>query len=1007
MKRILKCRSTVLLTRLKGHALAQALVALALTFASGPSQFLFAAPVALLPLESSDRDTGAFDELLRDPVVVAAAIHELSEADQLQADINQKEAELRTARGSRILELNALIFESYAVLSYYYADPSRPETKAKLSPARSSLNQYARLLARTVKNAIPKARYSYHVAVLQLQTGAGKSAAAQTIAQIEKTLPRNLLGGAQLITALNNLQRGGRDYQNALATLKQAAARANPRTSIMISLLLAKSAPQKDYRNQLAAASQRASRISAEEKTVFMSQAVAIWQKKEGRAIDWNRPPFNLQRFTETAQARAILERGALADLAKRQDERAIQRYRGLAKSYEGTLTYRALETRVLDLQQDFGQRNKSMRGYESELLTLQNRLKEAGLLGSGNEAACTEFAKTVSTRHRLLADRSFTQATANRASIQDRQAGVHILSNFVGTLGDEVTKESYTEKIGILYALSNEHAKAVGVYLDLALNGKDASRRPRYYSAAIVSQKVLAKWPTEAPWLTSVAAGSKGSRAALSDMFAKLRESTPQRWDLAAHQGLLQISLGQPQLAFDLWTAQLIKDPSGMHASQSAGYMMVSYEKTGRWEVLESLARVTAKANLKVLFRSQNINSQNMLALALLEGGKKLVADAQFAPAVKKLDEFVAQYRSHQRRDEAMLFLAEGLKGVGNHNRSIEMLTALVEQYPKSKFQRIGLLRGSEASISVALEDTAIFFEETFVVRFPKDSETENVRDQLISLLLGREHFARAENQLKIRFSSRHLSKSVTSQAAIDWLEIEERHGSPAKATQVADLVLSSNTTDTAARAAAIQVKAKSLYARRDVNGLSSLLRTSLTLDQTQTEALDAQGQIRFNLAELRASSLKFDLDPLSVSDPTAVLNQQYRLYWDSKTAYESVCSNGQSSYCAPAMYRLARISEDTVEWLQDLKIVSTLDAQVVNAFRARKQSIMEGLTTLAEASDNRALAITAEGHNTPDWTEEILWQNSADWNFDRVSGNSGKGAIQWKAQFTSLKRD
>jgi hypothetical protein len=36
-------------------------------------------------------------------------------------------------------------------------------------------------------------------------------------------------------------------------------------------------------------------------------------------------------------------------------------------------------------------------------------------------------------------------------------------------------------------------------------------------------------------------------------------------------------------------------------------------------------------------------------------------------------------------------------------------------------------------------------------------------------------------------------------------------------------------------------------------------------------------------------------------------------------------------------------------------------------------------------------------DGNADPDWAQAVLWQNSADWNFDRVSGETGNGFVQW----------
>ena len=45
----------------------------------------------------------------------------------------------------------------------------------------------------------------------------------------------------------------------------------------------------------------------------------------------------------------------------------------------------------------------------------------------------------------------------------------------------------------------------------------------------------------------------------------------------------------------------------------------------------------------------------------------------------------------------------------------------------------------------------------------------------------------------------------------------------------------------------------------------------------------------------------------------------------------------------------------------------------------------------------DQKAFNLVKLGRTTPGWTSEILWQNSQDWNFERVTGETGNGYVQW----------
>ena len=58
-----------------------------------------------------------------------------------------------------------------------------------------------------------------------------------------------------------------------------------------------------------------------------------------------------------------------------------------------------------------------------------------------------------------------------------------------------------------------------------------------------------------------------------------------------------------------------------------------------------------------------------------------------------------------------------------------------------------------------------------------------------------------------------------------------------------------------------------------------------------------------------------------------------------------------------------------------------------------------MTELVRVSENADGKAMATLKEGNTSPDWTGQVLWQNSSDLNLDRVSGSSGNGYIQYSS--------
>src|SRR5690606_25759395 len=142
---------------------------------------------------------------------------------------------------------------------------------------------------------------------------------------------------------------------------------------------------------------------------------------------------------------------------------------------------------------------------------------------------------------------------------------------------------------------------------------------------------------------------------------------------------GLLNMSLGRTEAAFQSWTAALEKSPRAAEARFASGLMLVTYQKTANWNELEILARVTIKHKVSPQYRGKAVNPLTMLALALLEGGKQDIASSQYASAVKRLGEFVKRFRKHERHDEGMFFLATAFRGNNQHRQAIETLLSFV----------------------------------------------------------------------------------------------------------------------------------------------------------------------------------------------------------------------------------------------------------------------------------------------------------------------------------------
>jgi hypothetical protein len=98
--------------------------------------------------------------------------------------------------------------------------------------------------------------------------------------------------------------------------------------------------------------------------------------------------------------------------------------------------------------------------------------------------------------------------------------------------------------------------------------------------------------------------------------------------------------------------------------------------------------------------------------------------------------------------------------------------------------------------------------------------------------------------------------------------------------------------------------------------------------------------------------------------------------------------------------MHDMARLAVQFMRSIEDVDIQATLAKDVVAKFRSHKQFVYNDVAKAAQRADSRAVASVRKGQSSPDTTQAILWQNSSDWNFDRVSGEAGNAYVQWSTR-------
>lgn len=958
----------------------------------------------ILPLPAGAKRIPLMDEAFRDPVAVKSAINSPNDADRLISDLSGYKRDLQTAQGARRPELIGQIFEAQAVLEIYAADVESGRipgggSKVSLVEARRGLAEAAKAYAGSAASDKEKARGQYHVYVMSYLLGNGPAKAVSGLQKLakDKHLSGPLKLRANLLVSVHNVQGGSREAE---ATLKTLSSQLPRDSAIVAQLALAKryaSQKKQEYRRYLQAASEKATKLEAKERNEVLAFEVAIWRTAEGNKGGWDKVPIRLAADTQVG--RAIAERVALDNWAKNKKPEAIKKMAKLSSDLSGSAMMGKFDERLLQMHAEQYRASHDPVSYEKALMGMKEKYVDKAALGQGNEGAVEKLLADVNERHKSLVYAEIGRAKAPKASSVDRRRAIALAARYSNLVESPQAKEDLNANIAAIYALDQQHENAVKLYLDLAQANASGKTR-QYLELAIKSQSVLAKWPASPPW-NAVPKGGGDPREKLLDIYKKigaLSKGTVD-WVSLSHAGLLQVALGRQDEAFTEWEKALRQVPAGQHAASAAGMMLLVYEKGHRWENLEQLARFCREKQIKALSQGRPVNVDQLFAEALFNGGKSALAESKFDIAIKKLKEFVTVFAQARNRDEGMFYLASAYHGAGQHKNSIQTLISFTEAYPKSLLFRQAMLNGGDWAVPMAFEEDTIYFYEKFLARFANDGEAPRVRGALYRLYMGRALYAEAGKLLRAQAAANNVGEQTKIDSLKSLMRLEERNGTADRAYEVANTL--ARRCDGDCRAEALGVQARYMNSRASAQDLRRIEGQLATIGDSPV-AQDALGEVRFMLAELgaqKAITAFKEVNSISLRDPAEALKQRYGTYESFAKSYERVCDAGITSFCAPALHKLARLSEDMVNSVEDITIVETLPKAQVDAFYKLKQGIISAAVKRAEDADNKAVSIVSKGYTDPNWTGQILWQNSADWDAERVTGETGNGYLQWTA--------
>lgn len=971
----------------------------------------------ILKIDESNKKLPLVEETLRDPVIEEHSIDNEIYADHLLAEISELEKDLQFAKRLRKQELHKNLYRNFVLLSYYHADirsgkipqyKSQYHTYSDLNVIRKRIIQHGLSYANMVKSKRERSTALYHVLTAKYLLGYNKKRINRDLSKLKRNVNPYLKRRIKFLTAIyeidfGNSKKGVRRLRKIMNTLNRSG-RVASRLKIAENLAgINKNGKKirktnKTYRLYVKGATSRTLHLTDQQKDKVLSYAIFVWRKAEGRKINWNRSPIYISRFKNTQNFYAIMERGAIYDYTKHGNyKRSIRKYSVISNAYLGSSAMANIDKRIIDIQYQYFKKSKNVLRYHNALSSMKNRYKDISILGNGSEKLAERALSDFKRRHRTLITALLKQSQKKKVNPRFRRQSIKVAYLYLDQLENSHEKIAVKNNLGKVYYNHKEHKNAVKIYSEIVDEVPNNKKR-FYIEKAIVSQRVLAKWSSKPPW-KGVSKGYTVDRLKLAKFYEMIHNLNGKKveWSVVAHLGLLKVNTNNGNSAFDLWHNALDRSARGYHAQKAAGLMMFTYHKRKEWQRVEDLARFCMAKRLQPLGGRKALNVRLYLADALFNGGKEAHARKDYKVAIKKLVEFKDSYRRDKRRDNAMFILAYSYRGNAQYATSIEILISLVEQYPATRFRRPALIVGGKWSTELAFEEQVIYFYSRFMQRYENDKKANEIRSSLVDLYLGRELYGNVSRLYKRQIKNSRSSRQAKVNAALRYMTIEERYGDVVNAKWGANEVLRLANGNDAALAQVYGFQARSKGKSITLKTLKGLEKKLDALDSDNQDVVENLAQTRLMIADKGSVKTKDEVFNLGLRDPKAALNKYYGIFISSKKEFDKVCQIGSSSYCAPAMYRLATLTTNTISTIEDITIPETLDDKTVISFNNRKQSIIESLANIAERSNAKAITLVKQGTTTPIYAEQILWSNTENWDHDSISNESKHSFIQW----------
>lgn len=952
----------------------------------------------ILPLSQTNLNIPNWDLILRDPAIKVEKITDDIAYEQALSEYRGLTSDLKRAKGlSRKMIYKSMYLKQISMIRFLEEVSSgrlhsfgyQEKSSAMLKNIRKSLRDTVNGYVKYEKNMRKKSRMLYQVLIADYLSHRS-SRSLTSLNKISKFLPSFL---KRRVVLLKLSKRRVLNHKS-LAEIKRIKRKLPKSGSMAANLIIAQHYAYKrssQYKRFLSRALVDSRSFSKPEKKRILASAVKIWRKAEPRG-SWLKVPFSLKYLGNDLNTLAIRERQALESFQKSGVRSSVRRYQHLATKVHHKKYSILLDKRMVELESRGYRKSQNARGYEKVLISKINKYKNID--SSSKDHLSKQVVTDLKRQYRHLVFSLLSKAEKSKNLTSSVKESIRISLNYIQRSESKSDHILIKEKVARIYAKVGSHNLAVKMYDHLLLSG-DPSKKITYIGLAIDSQRVQASWPKSAPF-RNIPQGSLEARRKLLSYYGMLHgQSKIAQWPILGHIGLLQISLGNAETAFKLWTNALKIESRGPEASKASGLMFVAFHRSKRWEKLENLADLAIEKG--IIPQGVGVKTpKSYLGDALFFGGKELFQKKQYQASWKKLERFTKTFKYDKRRDEALYILAHAYRHDRKFQESVESLVKHVVEYKKSPFRSKALLFGGKWSMEMAFEEQVIFFYQTFINEFPGHKRALEVRGLLVNLYLGKELYGDASrvHQGLIRSNA---SRGLKEQSALAVMHIEEKYGSVEDASWGAKEALKYSGSSKS------MSEVLAFYARqaiKDKNAKHKLMlldKKASNLDLRDPETLENVAEIKFLLAESSTSWPEGDVFNIGIENHTKALDEYYGKFHEAKKLYDRICDFGDTSFCAPAMNKVALATDEAVRIIEEINIQEILDQKTVLAFKDKKQQIISSLTHHGMKANERAYELANQGLTTPDYANEIIWENSNDWNFEHADGTSGNTYTQW----------